>query len=289
MNETIPGERAGEIPSAGRQEPRWEELLNRARDIAKSILAPRANEVDQGSEPPSDNVRALAEAGLLGLSTPEEFGGLGAPGAVLREYSETIAGACGVTTFVQGQHLSACSLIAGADNDELKRRALPDYAKGARLCGVAFSHLRRPGPPTMRVREENGCFVFDGVAPWLTGWGVMQDVVLGGTFENGQLLYAVATLETSEAMWPSEPMPLCAMNASGTVELFCKGFRVPVENAMKTITQEQMSVNDLGAILGVTPQIFGASSASIRLVSELAQRRDSSLLHEVAETLQEAP
>ena len=283
MNETIPG--TGDHEATEDENARFVGVLNRAKEIADTVLAPRALETDLSDDVPVDNVRRLADAGLLGLSTPERYGGFGAPGNVLRSYTEIIAAACGTTTFVQGQHLSACALIAGAENESLKCEALPMLASGRRICGVAFSHLRRPGAPTLRVEQDGDSYIFEGQAPWFTGWGLMDDTVLGGTLPDGRFLYVVTPLD-APGIEASAPMRLCAMNASGTVILMIRGLRVPIANAMKTITREQMAANDLGAILGVTPQIFGVARASINLVAALGESRKSEVMRRTVEALE---
>lgn len=284
MSETIPG--TGGREAGAQERVRFEELLGRAREIARDILAPGALETDRSDQVPVDNVRALARAELLGLSTPREYGGQGAPGSVLRAYTEILAAACGTTTFVQGQHLSACALIAGGENEALKRAALPGFASGERICGVAFSHLRRPGPPVLRATPDGDGFEFDGSAPWFTGWGLMTDVVLGGTLPDGRFLYAVAPLD-QPSIEATPPMRLCAMNASGTVILAIRTLRVSAARVLKTITREQMAANDLGAILGVIPQIFGVSRASMELLGSLAEMRDSEPMRGTLTALEE--
>jgi alkylation response protein AidB-like acyl-CoA dehydrogenase len=281
VSETIPDRAVGDIP----EEAGLDALIARAKAIADEFIAPQANQVDQSDIPPVDNIRRLADAGLLGLTTPVRYGGHGAPGALVRAYTEILAAACGTTTFIQGQHLSACSLIAAAENEELKPSVLPLFSSGERICGVAFAHLRRPGPPTMRVEQDGDYYVFNGIAPWFTGWGVMSDVMLAGTLPNGKYLYVVIPLEQGGRLLASPPMKLCAMNASGTVSLTCDNLRVHSSLVMKTITAEQMSGNDLGAILGVTSQIFGASTTSIALVRDLAQKRNSDFLKDTAQAL----
>jgi alkylation response protein AidB-like acyl-CoA dehydrogenase len=261
-------------------------LLDCARRIASDVFAPRANQTDQAASPPVENIRLLADAGLLGLMAPVRFGGHGVSGAVLREYTTILAAACGVTTFLQGQHQSACLLIAGGENEALKERLLPEMAAGKRLGAVAFSHLRRSGPPVMRAERDGDSWMFNGIAPWVTGWGVMQEVVLAGTLPDERLLYVVVPLEKSDTMQPSPPMRLCAMNASATVSLACHNLRVGPERYLKTITREQMARNDLGAILGVTPQPIGVATAAIRLLRSLAQQHHSSNLSGTAEALE---
>ena len=53
-----------ELPSATR------ELQSVARDVADSVIAPRAAEVDRAEAYPWDNVAALRDAGLLGYTMP---------------------------------------------------------------------------------------------------------------------------------------------------------------------------------------------------------------------------
>ena len=78
----------------------YDSLLARAREIAERELAPRANATDQAGHVPVENIRRLAEAGLLGLTAPVDYGGDDAPPEVVRAFLETIANACGVTVFV---------------------------------------------------------------------------------------------------------------------------------------------------------------------------------------------
>lgn len=46
-------------------DPRYEELLDRARVIAATQLSPRANTTDQAARLPIENLRVFAEAGPL--------------------------------------------------------------------------------------------------------------------------------------------------------------------------------------------------------------------------------
>jgi alkylation response protein AidB-like acyl-CoA dehydrogenase len=280
VSETIPDRDTQGVPDAP---PTLSDLIQRAREIARDVLAPRANALDQGNDPPVEAVRMLANAGLLGLTTPVQFGGHGAPGAVVREYTETLASACGTTTFVQGQHLSACTLISGARNEDLKRRLLPEFASGRRIIGIAFAHVRRPGPPMLRVEETAEGYLFNGSAAWFTGWGVMTDVLIAGTLPDGRYLYAVAPLNRP-GLSATPTMRLCAMNASGTVSLLCDNLLISKADQVKCITAEDMSATDAGAILGVTSQIFGVTRASISLVRELAEKRSNALLDRAADS-----
>jgi alkylation response protein AidB-like acyl-CoA dehydrogenase len=280
MNESIP-EPAGNHP----QLHHLEELLNRAQALCDLHIAPRANLLDQGSEPPAEAVAMLAEAGLLGLTVPAEYGGHGAPGTIVRRYTEILSAACATTTFVQGQHLSACNLLVQAGRQALLRSVLPEFAAGRRICGIAFSHLRRPGKPLLTAAPVKGGFRLQGEAPWFTGWGIMTDTILGATLPDGRYLYSVVPIDT-ESMSASDPLPLCAMNASATVVLSIHDLFVPEEAVFKTITPQEMEDADRSAILNVLPQIFGVATASLRLLREYADIRKSASAGEAAAALQ---
>ena len=66
-------------PQLPEREPEafFEDLLGRAAEVAARILAPRAGATDQAERVPEENIRCMAELGLLGLATPTRYGGLG--------------------------------------------------------------------------------------------------------------------------------------------------------------------------------------------------------------------
>jgi alkylation response protein AidB-like acyl-CoA dehydrogenase len=129
---------------------RFAPVLAATREVA-AIFAERATETDLAERVPVAHFELLRDRGLLGLVIPERYGGLGAGPRVVRDYLETLAAACGVTAFTQMQHVLGVNQIIAGDNEVLRREWLPRYARGERYCGVAFSHLRRPGPPLLRV------------------------------------------------------------------------------------------------------------------------------------------
>lgn len=241
-------------------------LVERAHAIASQFLAPRAARADQATEPPVEQIRHLAEAGLLSLTTPPEYGGRGAPPNVVRDCLAAVAAGCGVTAFVCFQHLVGCRHLAGAANGPLKERLLPAMAAGRRFCSLAFSHLRRPGPPPLLVRDDAGAWVFDGTAPWMTGWGLADEVLLAGVLPDGRSAWVVAPLIEGEALRASPPVRLCAMNASATVALECRGFRVGAERQVKVMTPNELAADTDRANLFFTALSLGVARAAVELL-----------------------
>ena len=61
-----------------------EQLMIQAmvREFSRKVIAPTAAERDRTKEFPADNLKKMAELGLLGMMVPPEYGGEGADTAV---------------------------------------------------------------------------------------------------------------------------------------------------------------------------------------------------------------
>ena len=58
-------------------DPAQAELQARAREFARTVVLPRAAEIDRQEQYPWDIVKALAAAGFLGMTIPIAYGGQG--------------------------------------------------------------------------------------------------------------------------------------------------------------------------------------------------------------------
>ncbi len=240
-----------------------DDLLDRARRLADDLLAPHAEETDTAALVPRSHLEALADAGLLGISGPREYGGLAAPGPVSREVAETLAGACGVTHFVQAQHHGPVGMIASSENAALRERFLRDLCAGRILAGVAFSHLRRP-QPVITARPVPGGWEVNGEAPWVTSWGLAGLFVVAASLPDDRILYFVAPGRATDTMRPSAPLPLAVMNASGTVRLAFHQHHVAKEDMVRIADSATWRARDRVNTAHVNPAVFGIAATCLR-------------------------
>ena len=73
------------------------QLQATAREFAKKEIAPRAAEIDRSEQYPWENVDLLTKQGFMGMTIPEEYGGLGMSYLDVVLVIEEIAKACGVS------------------------------------------------------------------------------------------------------------------------------------------------------------------------------------------------
>ena len=262
-----------------------QELLRRAQHIADTVLEPRAQQTDRSPEPPRENIHVLAEAGLVALTTPREYGGHAASGACMRAFTEIMTAACGTTWFTLTQHLGACAMIAGSKNPSLRERFLPDMAAGRHLVGVAFGHLRRP-QPMLRAEPVTGGYLLTGVAPWVTGWPLLAGVVYGATLPDERHVYLYASTEPTGALCSSTPLALCAMNASATTEVCLNNLFVPDENFIKFSSREEMARGDTSGIAGAISAPLGCARGSLKVLRKAAEKRQIPFLQDAADALE---
>jgi alkylation response protein AidB-like acyl-CoA dehydrogenase len=97
----------------------------KAREVAKSIVAPRAAEIDANGEFPWDIVDVFAKHGFLSLVIPKEYGGMDGDITSFCMVAEEIAIYCASSSLlVIVQAVGTMPLVLGG-TDELKKRFLP--------------------------------------------------------------------------------------------------------------------------------------------------------------------
>ncbi|MGE0489396.1 MAG: acyl-CoA dehydrogenase [Vulcanimicrobiota bacterium] len=227
----------------------------------------QAQRADQSWEVVAEQVRQLAASGLyrplLEADRLERF-----------DYLELMSSACGVTTFVSSQHESACRRVVGTP---LAAQFLPEWTSGRRLAGICFAHIRRPRVE-VEARLEGGHLRFRGTAPWFTGWGLMQDVVVAGTTAEGDFLFAVTELDRVR---PGPVQLLCAMQASNTVALELD-LELPAERLLARVTPQELAGRDLANIVANSARSLGVTRAALELVPEPLLRREYESLRQRA-------
>jgi len=194
------------------------DVLSSARRIADDLLFPAATTVDTADRIPDGHLDALAAAGLYGLGGPVSAGGLELDLAVFCDVIEIMAGGCLATTFVWLQHHGAVRALMASDNAALARQWLEPLCRGSRRAGVALVG-RLPGPALLRAEAVPGGYVFDGTAPWVTGWGMIDVLHTLARDDDGNVIAALLPVGPHGASITADRLELAAVNASATVSL----------------------------------------------------------------------
>ena len=201
------------------------DVLAVARGLADDRLFPEAMRVDGLDVLPVAHLDALAAGGLYGAPVPVRAGGLGLDLAEYCAVVEELASGCLATTFVWLQHRGVVMTLAAEGTPAaLRDRWLGPACLGQVRGGIALGGLI-PGPPLLRARPARGGWRLDGEAPWVTGWGLI-DLLLVAARGPGD---TVVSLILDAAARPGLTVTrerLTAVNASVTVRLGFDGVLV---------------------------------------------------------------
>ncbi len=145
-----------------------------ARKVAQEKMLPARAELDEKEEFPWEIVKISAEAGLMGVSMPEEYEGFG--GGIL-EYclvAEELSRVClGIATSIVASGLGAMPIVLFG-NPEQKKKYLPDIAKGKKLAAFGLTEADAGSDAgairTTATRKGDG-YVLNGTKQWITNGG----------------------------------------------------------------------------------------------------------------------
>ncbi|MBV9595312.1 MAG: acyl-CoA dehydrogenase family protein [Chloroflexi bacterium] len=120
--------------------PEQRDLQQLVRDIAHRELAPLASRWDRTHEFPWDSIRALGRAGVLGLTIPERYGGVGGSWFEAVLAIEEVARVCYQTAMaVLGELGVQTQTIVHYGTDAHKARYLPAVGRGELICAICMT------------------------------------------------------------------------------------------------------------------------------------------------------
>lgn len=157
--------------------PEQLDLQARARELARTVIAPRAAEVDRSEQYPWDNVAALQTAGFTGMTIPKEHGG---PGHSLLDavlVVEQMAQVCGVTGRITVEaNMGAVSAIMEYGTDKQRSLAASLVLAGDKpaICITEPGAGSAATSMTTRADRRGDRYVINGLKHWITGGGVSK-------------------------------------------------------------------------------------------------------------------
>ncbi|MGA2318065.1 MAG: acyl-CoA dehydrogenase family protein [Thermodesulfobacteriota bacterium] len=206
----------------------------KAREVAKSIVAPRAAEIDEKGEFAWDLAEAYSKYGFLSLLIPKEYGGMDTDITSFCLVTEEIANLCASSALlVIVQAVGTMPVVLGGTN-ELKERVLPRLAKEKGLICFCLTEPES-GSDAASVRTKavlkgdhyviNGrkCFITNGgVADFYTVFATTYpdkkiEGITGFVIEKGTPGLSIG--KTEEKM---------GIRGSNTTEVILEDVKVPI-------------------------------------------------------------
>jgi len=266
------------------------EIVEAVREAVVDRVAPRAADIDREGVFPEDIRTLFASLGLLGLTTPEEYGGFGQPLGVAVDVIMEIARVCANSAnIVTQQSLGASPIVIGGSHEQ-KLRWLPRLASGDHLASFA---LTEPGAGSdnrsmaTTARREGDHYLLSGTKVFCT-WGSIANVLTvfaqARSDPDGDGIVALVVEPPAEGLVVNRLEEKMGLHGSPTAQLTFDGLRVSVENrlgkpgdglrtALRSLNPGRVEIGALG--LGIAVGALQVASHYLEERSQFGQKLSS--------------
>jgi isovaleryl-CoA dehydrogenase len=218
---------------------RVDDLRQAVRDFAARRIAPLADDIDRSNRFPRELWPEMGAMGLLGMTVPEEYGGLGFGYLEHVVAMEEVSRASGSIGLSYGAHSNLCvNQLRRFGTEEQKRRFLPRLVSGEHVGALAMSE---PGSGSdvvsMRTRAERkagGC-VLNGTKMWITNGPEADVAIIYATLEPGSGAKGITAFVVERGMAgyrAAQKLDKLGMRGSDTSELVFEDCFVPDANLL---------------------------------------------------------
>lgn len=246
-----------------RLDPDQTRILDTVRGVADGVIVANADDVDQRGRFPAEAIQALGDAGLLGLTVPAEYGGLGHGPRVMAAALDAVAQRCASTAMVYLMHLSGVAFYAA--RPDVAGDALRESAAGRHLSTLAWSEKGSRShfwAPMSEATAANGFVSLSADKSWVTSAGIADGYIVssrapGASGPLESALYYVRKDDpglTVSAGWSALGM---RGNASSPMRL--DGTTIP---AARQLSEPGKGMD---AMLGIGLPIFAVGNAAVSL------------------------
>jgi alkylation response protein AidB-like acyl-CoA dehydrogenase len=260
-------------------------LQKTVREFAQAEIAPHSRQWDNESHFPHELIPKLGALGLLGMTTPEEYGGSEMSMLDVALVIEELAAVDGSVAITVASHNGLCSgHINLFGSEDQKRRYLPDLASGRKLGAWGLtepsSGSDAAGAKTRATRLEDGSWSLSGQKTFITqgsvgGVAVILAVTSPEKKQRGITAFLVDYGTPGFAA--SRRIEKMGLHASDTAELTLDDVRVPDSQRLGEIDSgfiDTLRILDKGRItIGAMALGLGAGAmqAAIRYAKERRQ------------------
>lgn len=214
------------------------DLLSAAEAVAREHIAPEAERVDREAVWPEHSLRALAEAGLLGLHVPARLGGHEQGLLALAALTETIARSCPSSALCYGMHCVGTAVIAAKATPGQEERYLRPIAEGRHITSLSLSEAGTGVHfylPQTRLTRTDGHFRIDGTKSFVTSGERADSYVISTQASeeaaDGEFSCLVVDRDTPGVTW-QEPWNGFGMRGNSSRAMRLDGARVPAGNLL---------------------------------------------------------
>ncbi|MDJ0989897.1 MAG: acyl-CoA dehydrogenase [Desulfobacterales bacterium] len=258
-------------------------IQSMVREFSRKVLATTAAERDRTKAFPADNLKKMAELGLMGMMVPPDYGGEGADTISYFLALSEVAYSCAATAVVMSVHNSiVCESILRWGSEDLKQRYLTVLADGEKIGAFALTEPEAGSDPVSQVTtavRDGDHYVINGTKRFTTtGKNCGLVIVTAKTDETirHRGISAFVVDKGTAGFKVGHTEDKMGLRASDTTDLIFDNCRVPAANLLGEEGQGfkiAMTALDGGRI-GIAAQSIGVAQAALDASVKYAKQRE---------------
>ena len=217
--------------------------VNALRDMvhafAQERIKPMAGEIDRANLFPAELWKELGDLGLLGITVPEEFGGVGLGYLAHVVAVEEIARASASVSLSYGAHSNLCvNQINLNGSPEQKRKYLPGLISGDHVGALAMSEAGAGSDVVsmkLKADKKNDHYLLNGTKFWITNGPDADTLIVYAKTDpeaGSKGITAFIVEKSMKGFSTSQHFDKLGMRGSNTAELIFEDVEVPFENVL---------------------------------------------------------
>lgn len=214
-------------------------LRDLANHFATKEIKDIAHSIDQENEFPNQLWEKMGNAGLLGVTVSEDFGGAGLGYLAHCIIVEEISRASASVGLSYGAHSNLCvNQIFRCGNELQKEKFLPDLISGSKVGSLAMSEVGAGSDVVsmkLNAEKRNDRFILNGNKMWITnGPDAETLIVYAKSSQNlgSRGITAFIIEKEMQGFSTGEKLDKLGMRGSNTCELVFENCEVPFENIL---------------------------------------------------------
>ncbi|WP_250631501.1 acyl-CoA dehydrogenase family protein [Rhodoflexus caldus] len=220
------------------------------------------------------------ELGLLGISVPEEYGGLGMSFNTSMLVADVL-GTGGSFSTAFGAHTGIGTLpILYYGNEEQKRKYLPKLATGEWKASYCLTEPdagsdANSGKTKARLSEDGKHYIINGQKMWITNAGFADLFIVFAKIDDDKNLTAFIVEKSYGGITMNDEEKKLGIKGSSTRQVFFNDCHVPVENMLSTRGNGfKIAVNILNiGRIKLAAAVIGACKDVITMATNYANER----------------
>ncbi len=258
-------------------------IRDMVKDFAEKEIKPIASETDQTHKFPEENIKKMAELGLMGMNIPEKYGGAEVGVVPLSLSLMEVGKKCAATGVTMSVTNMVNEVLCKFGSEEVKKKYVPKICSGEYLAG-AFG-LTEPhagsDPASMRTRaiKDGDYYILNGSKIWITSAEIAGVIVIWAVTDKdapkGKRISAFAVENGTPGMIIGKAELKMGQKGSPTNPITLEDVKVPKENLLGNegdgLKIALMALD--GGRIGIGSMATGIGLGAMEIAMEYAKER----------------